>query len=532
MIEEIDPSPIHARTVTEVESRRVPTVKPHDANLWRRLRGAREAELFGPRGRLPKRGEPDTTRNVALWGLVAVTAAGLALRLLVPRGIWLDEAISVHQAHLSIHDLFENLQYGDRHPPLHHLVLWLTVKAFGDGEMAVRIPSIVAGTLAIPALYLLGRELYDRRTGLVAAAFGAASPLLIWYSQEARMYAFVELFGLLALWTQLRAIRNPSMGNWAAYILATAALLWSHYFGLLLIIVQQLIWVGVLIHRQRTGEPNRAMLLGFLYSLAVLIIQLVPLLTFAQKQFDSTEAAFGSPSGTYDSLSFYAVVSNMAWALWGYHPDSITELLAAGWPLLLLLSLLLLGRGGSRQTNILAVAAITPIVLLIGVAIYDRDLFEVRYFIVAIPLLFLLIARLVTGWIHNPQARLAAVGIVLFTLLLGLVDQQTNDDNPRLYDFRGAIEQIQEDAGPNTLVLYEPPDMRYVLDYYAPELRRQPLRKGVPKRKEGSPVIVIASFQDNDLFFDRTNRVVGKLDFQRRLLAKFETPQTKVWEFR
>ena len=49
-------------------------------------------------------------------------------------------------------------------------MLWLTVKAFGDGELAVRIPSIIAGTLVIPALYLLGRELYDRRTGLVAAS--------------------------------------------------------------------------------------------------------------------------------------------------------------------------------------------------------------------------------------------------------------------------------------------------------------------------------------------------------------------------
>ena len=508
------------------------SVKPHDANLWRRLRGAREAELFGPKGRVPRRGEPDTTRSVALWVLLGITLGALALRLAVPRGVWLDEAISIHQAHLSFHDLFENLQYGDRHPPLHHVVLWLTVKAFGDGEMAVRIPSIVAGTLAIPALYLLGRELYDRRTGLVAAAFGAASPLLIWYSQEARMYAFVELFGLLALWTQLRVIRNPSMGNWAAYILATAALLWSHYFGLLLIGVQQAIWIGVLIHRRRTGEPNRAMALGFAYSLAVLAIQLVPLITFAQKQFDSTEAAFGSPSGTYDDLSFYAVVSNMAWALWGYHPDSITELLAAGWPLLLLLSLLLLGRGGSRQTIILAVAAITPIVLLVFVALYDRELFEVRYFLVAIPLLFLLIARLVTGWIRKPEARLAAVGIILFTLLLGLLDQQTNDDNPRLYDFKGAIERIQADATPKALVLYEPPDMRYVMEYYAPELRSRPLRRGVPKRREGTPVFVLASFQDNGLFFDRTNRVVGKLDFQRRLLARFDTPQTKVWEFR
>ncbi|HEV7517429.1 MAG TPA: hypothetical protein VGR07_14095, partial [Thermoanaerobaculia bacterium] len=67
--------------------------------LVRRLRGARESELFGPRGRLPRRGEPDTSRNAALLLLAAIIAAGLALRLAVPRGIWLDEAISIHQAH-------------------------------------------------------------------------------------------------------------------------------------------------------------------------------------------------------------------------------------------------------------------------------------------------------------------------------------------------------------------------------------------------------------------------------------------------
>jgi uncharacterized membrane protein len=469
---------------------------------------------------------------VALAVLAGVTAAGLALRLAVPRGIWLDEAISIHQANLSFHDMFENLQYADRHPPLHHIVLWLTVRVFGDGELAVRLPSLIAGTLVIPALYLLGRELYDRRTGLVAASFGAASPLLIWYSQEARMYAFVTLFGLLALWTQLRAIRDGGALNWAAYMLATAALLWSHYFGLLLIGVQQLIFVGVLIQRRRAREPASSLALGFAYSLGVLALQLVPLLVFAHKQFDSTGAALGSPSGTYDALSFYAVVSNMAWALWGYHPDGTTELLAAMWPLLLLLSLLLLGRGGSRQTLILAAAAITPIVLLIVVSVFDRELFEVRYFLVAVPLLLLLVARLVTGWIRRPAARLLVTGGILLTLLLGLADQQLNDANPRLYDFRGAIDEIEAAATPKSLVIFEPPDMRYVLDYYAPELRKRPLRRGEPKPREGSPVFVIASFQDNKRFFDRTNKIVGQLDFRRRLLARFEKPQTRVWEFR
>ena len=222
------------------------------------------------------------------------------MRLAVPRGIWLDEAISIHQARLSLHDLFRNLYNGDRQPPLYHLALWLTIRAFGHGEFAVRLPSLIAGTLVIPVLYELGRELYDRRTGLIAAAFAAVSPVLIWYAQEVRMYEFVALFGLLALLTQLRVIRDATMINWAAYILATAALLWSHYFGLLLIGVQQLVFVAVLVHRKRSGQPVKRLALGFAYSAAMLAMQLVPLFVFAHHQYQVTSGAAGSPSGTYD----------------------------------------------------------------------------------------------------------------------------------------------------------------------------------------------------------------------------------------
>jgi uncharacterized membrane protein len=511
------------------------TVKPLEGNslrtVVRRLRGAHEAELFGPRGRLPRRGEPDTNRNTALLVLAGLILAGLVLRLAVPRGIWLDEAISIHQARLSLHDLFRNLYYGDRQPPLHHLALWLTIRAFGHGELAVRLPSLIAGTLVIPVLYELGRELYDRRTGLVAAAFAAASPLLIWYSQEVRMYEFVALFGLLALLTQLRAIRNGTMLNWAAYILATAALLWSHYFGLLLIATQQLIFIGVLVHRRRNNQPLKPLALGFAYSAAVLAMQLVPLIVFAHHQYQSTSGAAGSPSGTYDLLSFYSVLANMAWSLWGYQPDTTTVLLAAMWPLFLLGSLALLGRGGSRQTMILAVAAIALVALLIVVSTFDRSLFEVRNFLLLVPLVLLLIARLITGWIRKPRARLLVAGVVVATLLVGLADQQFNKANPRLFDFRGAIQDIKADAGPNSLVLLEPPDMRYVLEYYAPALRSQPLSQAVSAEREGSPVFVLASFQSNKAFFNQTNKVVGQLTFFRKLVHRFKTAQTIVWEF-
>jgi hypothetical protein len=71
-----------------------------------------------------------------------------------------------------------------------------------------------------------------------------------------------------------------------------------------------------------------------------------------------------------------------------------------------------------------------------------------------------------------------------------------------------------------------------VLEYYAPNLRRQSLDKTNPRRVKGSPVFVLASFQDNKAFFAQTNKFVGTLDFFRKKVRAIKTPQTKVDEFK
>jgi hypothetical protein len=201
------------------------------------------------------------------------------------------------------------------------------------------------------------------------------------------------------------------------------------------------------------------------------------------------------------------------------------------WPLFLLGSLVLLGRGGSRQTMTLAAAAIALVVLLIAVSAFDRSLFEVRNFLILVPLVLLLLARLITGWIRQPRTRLLVAGVVALTLLVGLANEQLNKGNPRLFDFRGAIQDIKANGGPDSLVLFEPSSLSYVLDYYAPGLRSQPLTQAVSASREGSPVFVLASFQSNKTFFNETNKVVGQLTFFRTLVRRFKTPQTFVWEF-
>jgi len=184
---------------------------------------------------------------------VALTLLAFAVRLynLTYHSLWFDEAMSVHWARSSVPRILEvsmNL-VEDRLPPLYYLSLhyWRTLA--GDGEVAVRLPSVVLGTLLIPIVYRLSVDVYGgpygRRVAVLAATLTALNPFLIWYSQEARMYAQAALLGTLGTWFFLRGTTLPRSqegrggikyaATWLAYGLCAAAGLYTHlYTGFLL----------------------------------------------------------------------------------------------------------------------------------------------------------------------------------------------------------------------------------------------------------------------------------------------------------
>lgn len=189
------------------------------------------------------------------WPPLALTLLAFAVRLynLTYHSLWFDEAMSVHWARSSVPRILEvsmNL-VEDRLPPLYYLSLHFWRILAGDGEMAVRLPSVLLGTLLIPVVYRLSIDLfggpYGRRVALLAAALTALNPFLIWYSQEARMYAQAALLGTLGTWFFLRATTlavSQTRGRgaisyapvqWFAYGLCAAASLYTHlYTGFLL----------------------------------------------------------------------------------------------------------------------------------------------------------------------------------------------------------------------------------------------------------------------------------------------------------
>jgi uncharacterized membrane protein len=481
--------------------------------------------------------KPRTTARSDLTAVLVLVVIGFGLRLLVTRSIWLDEAISIEQAQLPFNEMIARLAQ-DVHPPLHHAALWATVRLLGTGELAVRMPSIVAGTLLIPALYGAGRDLYNRRVGLVAATFGTVAPIAIWYSQEARMYAMFMLFSLIAVWAQVRVLRaGRRPGAWAVYSIATAAMIWTQYFAILQVAVQQAAFV--ISFWQRRGNRWR-LGLGWAASMVVIVLLLVPLRPVFESQLQSyidhsaglnlpAQAGLGATQHQ-SQLSVYAFIANVIWGLWGYHADTTMAQIVAMWPLGMLLLLVLLGRGYSAMSMLLLSVAAVPALALFGVGLVQRNLFELRYFVGAVPVGLLLMARLASST-ENRGPRRLIVALVVVTLAVGLADQQLNGANPRLYDFRGALALVAARARPGDVVVYEPEFIGPVVDYYAADLDATPLSAGLSLPQYGHRVFVVGSFLDEPNSAAEIGNALHQLSEHGRPAGEFRRPNVEVWEF-
>jgi hypothetical protein len=335
-------------------------------------------------------------------------------------------------------------------------------------------------------------------------------------------------------------LRDGRRRYWFAYGAITVALLYTHYFALIPIAIQQVVFAVAAWKRARAGVPVRGLMVGCWLTWLGLLVAAAPLAPFAHEQFQHDQAAgtgFGgvpsagspaTPEGS--SVSAYAVLSNFVWAIWGYHADSTMLQIAALWPLLMLLSLGLLGQRRSASTRVVLALAIGPVLALLLIGLAKRDLFEVRYFAGAVPMMLLLLARAVAGGARRRAPALVASGALAITLLVGLADQQLNSNNPRAYDFKGALTTVAERAGPKDTILYAPEYLRDVVGYYAPDTQAAALEDQPAPPPKGR-VFVLASFLEDPRLRDQVGATRSTLAGQRRLVATDDAEQIRIWEY-
>lgn len=481
----------------------------------------------------------EVTARPAVRAVVAISLVGLAIRLVIFRGIWLDEATSIYQAGLPFGGMLKDLRDTDVHPPLYYSILWVTDRLLGNGSLAMRVPSIIAGELVIPAAYLAARDLWSRRTGVIAAAVVAVGPILVWYSQEARMYSMFMLFATLAVWGQVRVLKYGRRRDWAVFTLSCTALVWTEYFGAFQVIAQQVAMAGAVWSRRRDRDARRRLAIGWGASTAVLLLLLAPLVPFCWHQFvvnQNTGKGFGTPSQVglagQPQVSIYSILANLAWAALGYHSAGIMAALVALWPVGILASVFLLGRRISPSTRLVLAAAVIPTLMLIGIAELKPFLLDIRYISGVVVMISLLTARLITGSTHRLRTQAVACVALVAVLLVALGDEQVNGSNPRLYDFGTALHWVNARYRPGDVLLYDPGDLDLVIKYYSPDLVSAPVGALSSRVPPGRDVFVLGS--QSLMGGDQPHQLgdlLSELTRSDRHVATYRPANVTVWQF-
>ncbi len=329
-----------------------------------------------------------------------------------------DEAFGYFFSRQSLTAMVQaTLRLGEPHPVGSYLVQHLWMRLAGDGELALRFPSLWSGTLAVALVYATARAMgLNRRVASVAMALAALSPYLVWHSQDARMYSLSLALGLAGTWVLWQWLRRPRAWTLGVYGGLMWALLHVHYQGAFLWLAHNA-FVGLYgwrhgwsVARWRGwGLTQIAVFLLYLPWLWVAVPRLrayggtgesPPLWEMAWRSFGVLFIGSSTPAR---ERMFMALVG-VGWAVWG-----------ARW---------LYRHGGPARWAMawLGWATLAPL-LATWLAALQRPLFNERYLVLSTPPFLTLVAA---GWVAWRDQRerwqrglgwIGVLGVILLTPL-------------------------------------------------------------------------------------------------------------------
>jgi len=166
------------------------------------------------------------------WNSVAVLlAAGLLWTVGAARkSLWSDEFHSLHHARAGSWGEFFAVVRSDNHPPLSFALQRISVRRLGEAELALRLPSILAGFGLLVVLAELARRLPGRGPPLVAPWLAVLSSYLFMIVTEARMYAWLALAVLGLVESVLERLEGRGSRWWVGAWIVLG--FHSHYYFL------------------------------------------------------------------------------------------------------------------------------------------------------------------------------------------------------------------------------------------------------------------------------------------------------------
>lgn len=344
-------------------------------------------------------------------GVTALLLLGAILRLatLGQQSLWTDEATTYTIVAHGLGHVVRAVPATESTPPVYYVVLWFWTRVFGSGAVGLRSLSAVCGIGTIGVIAITARALWDERAGLAAAALTALSPIMVWYSQEARAYALGILLTALSLLLIIRASETLSPRPLLLWGLCAALALGTHYFTVF-VLVPEAAWL--VMKARRTGTLTVSALAACLAPPLLVGGALLPLLIH---QADGRASFIGSDEGTLARRLVRLVKQDIL----GLNEPAKAVLSTVA--VLLIIAVVLLAfsspRTMRRRQALPVTVVLAGLLLSVLAAAAGSDYIDTRNLLFLWPALALIAAGAIAGTIHTR----AAIGVLAALSALQLV---------------------------------------------------------------------------------------------------------------
>lgn len=445
-----------------------------------------------------------------LIALPVILAAGFFVRAyrLGNEGLWLDEGYAVKFAS---YDFLSILSNPENNPPLYFLTLHFWTGLFGNSELSIRMPSVIFGVLSIFMIYKLGSLMFNKSTGILSSLLLTLSAFHIAFSREARTYSlsvFLTLLSSYFFFILIHKLFPLKSGEFdktafdskikltiAGYLLFSILLMYSHIFGLLIIVSQNIIFVSML----SAGRDRLKPALKTWCSMQIALIALFsPWIPIFMSRIDSVQKGFWIPAPDIQSilasflsysngsmflmflfvaLSFFSIISFKK-ASGGSYPAKLKSLQSC----CIKTNLPYIGR-----IFFLLAWLFTPIILPLIISMLSTPIYHIKYTIVVLPAFYLLVANGIIN-VGNKYLKLFLIVIITVFAMKAVWWYHTTTHKQQ---WREAVDYIDKNAGTNDVLLFNSFIFKNLLfDYYSgrPDLveKKMLIKNDFPERYRDS----------------------------------------------
>jgi uncharacterized membrane protein len=160
--------------------------------------------------------------------ILAAILAAAALRVATANyALWFDELASLVFAHQPLGSLWSDWMARESNPPLYYTLLKGWIALVGEGDVALRLLSILIGLAGIATAWSIAHRLGGLTAAIIIALWLALSPAHIAFSQEVRGYALAATAALVAIRASI-GLLDGRRAWLAVYAAAALAALYAH----------------------------------------------------------------------------------------------------------------------------------------------------------------------------------------------------------------------------------------------------------------------------------------------------------------